>query len=51
LLQVWNEGKFRNRYRAFHKAISERMPPDQTPNFFRVGELNLSFEKQIPFTI
>ena len=51
LLQVWNEGKFRNRYRAFHRAISERMPPDQTPNFFRVGELNLSFERQIPFTI
>jgi metacaspase-1 len=51
LLQVWNEGKFRNRYRAFHRAIGERMPPDQTPNFFRVGELNLSFERQIPFTI
>jgi Caspase domain len=51
LLQVWNEGKFRNRYRAFHKAISERMPPDQTPNYFRVGELNPPFERQIPFTI
>jgi metacaspase-1 len=51
LLQIWNEGKFRNRYRAFHKAISERMPPDQTPNYFRVGELNPPFERQIPFTI
>jgi hypothetical protein len=51
LLQVWNEGKFKKHYRAFRNAIVGRMPPDQTPNYFRVGELNPSFEKQIPFTI
>lgn len=51
LLQVWKEGEFKNRYRAFHRAISDRMPPDQTPNYFRVGELDTSFERQIPFTI
>lgn len=51
LLQVWNEGKFKKRYRAFRRAINDRMPPDQTPNYFRVGELNPAFERQSPFTI
>lgn len=51
LLQVWNEGKFKKGYRAFHRAIVNRMPPDQTPNYFRVGETNRTFEKQKPFTI
>lgn len=51
LLQVWNEGKFKKGYRAFRRAIVNRMPPDQTPNYFRVGEINRTFEKQKPFTI
>lgn len=51
LLQVWNEGKFKKGYRAFRRAIVNRMPPDQTPNYFRVGEINRVFEKQKPFTI
>ncbi|BBO18830.1 caspase family protein [Candidatus Brocadia pituitae] len=51
LLQVWNEGKFKKGYRAFRRAIVNRMPPDQTPNYFRVGEINRAFEKQKPFTI
>lgn len=51
LLQVWNEGIFSKSHRAFHKAIAKRMPPDQTPNYFRVGERNAVFEKEVPFTI
>ncbi len=51
LLQVWNEGKFKKGYRAFRRAIVNRMPPDQTPNYFRVGEINRAFERQKPFTI
>lgn len=51
LLQVWNEGKFKDRYRRFHTAIVRRMPPDQTPNYFRVGQRDMAFENQSPFTI
>ena len=51
LLRVWNNGKFKGNYRAFHKAILARMPPDQTPNYFRVGTTSLGFEAQKPFTV
>jgi hypothetical protein len=51
VLQGWNDGKFQQRYRAFHKAIADCMPPDQTPNYFRVGERNPAFESQSPCTI
>jgi hypothetical protein len=51
LLQVWNAGKFKGDYRKFHRAICNHMPPDQTPNYFRVGKTNLKFERQTPFTI
>lgn len=51
LLQVWNEGKFKDRYRRFHTAIVRRMPPEQTPNYFRVGQRDMAFENQSPFAI
>ncbi len=52
LLNVWNEGKYKRKgYRAFWRAIGRRMPPYQSPNYFRVGEINRTFEKQVPFTI
>jgi metacaspase-1 len=51
LLRVWNNGEFKGDYRRFHKAIKRNMPPDQTPNYFRVGPLDLNFEKQPPFTV
>jgi metacaspase-1 len=51
LLRVWNNGKFKGNYRAFHKAILGRMPPDQTPNYFRIGPANSAFEAQKPFTV
>ncbi len=51
LLQVWNNGNFKGNYKFFHKKILKNMPPDQTPNYFWVGERNSIFENQIPFTI
>lgn len=51
LKQVWNGGKFRRDYRTFLKSIVNRMPPDQTPNYFTVGAPNAEFEGQRPFTI
>jgi len=29
----------------------QRMPPDQSPNYYRVGPVNALFEGQKPFTI
>ena len=51
MLRVWNGGKFKGNYRAFHKSIVGRMPPDQTSNFFRVGPVNSKFENQSPFKL
>lgn len=51
LKQVWNGGKFRGGYRTFRKRIVNRMPPDQTPNYFTIGAPNAQFEAQRPFTI
>jgi metacaspase-1 len=50
LLQVCNDGKSSN-YRKFYEAIVKRMPPDQTPNYYWVGQPNRKFERQNPFTI
>jgi hypothetical protein len=51
LLRVWNQGKFAGTYRTFHKTIVQRMPPEQTPNYFRAGTVNTAFAAQKPFTI
>jgi hypothetical protein len=51
LKRVWNGGKFKTSYHAFHKQIVRRMPPDQTPNYFTVGAPNPQFEAQKPFTV
>jgi hypothetical protein len=51
LLRVWNHGKFEGNYKEFHKAIVQRMPPDQTPNYFWSGIYNKVFETQKPFTV
>lgn len=51
LLKVWKDGLFSGNYKRFHKAIIKRMPPDQQPNYFLVGQPNPSFEKQKPFMI
>ncbi len=51
LLKVWNNGKFKKDYKDFHAAIVQRMPPDQTPNYFWVGVHDKKFEAQRPFTV
>jgi hypothetical protein len=56
LLRVWNNGRFKEKgrlkgYKAFHNAILNLMPPQQTPNYYYVGKPNSGFEKQRPFTI
>jgi metacaspase-1 len=51
LLRVWREGTFGGDYPKFYKEIRKRMPPDQTPNYFRTGQVNKQFEAQTPFTI
>ena len=49
--RVWNGGGFDGGYNLFHQTIVSRMPPSQTPNFFRVGEVSPAFVNQKPFTI
>ncbi len=51
LLRVWKNGAFKGSYKKFHKAIVDRMPPDQTPNYFRAGRIDPKFETQTPFTV
>jgi hypothetical protein len=51
LLETWKAGKFRGGYRRFHREIGNRMPPWQSPNFYRVGAADLRFERQKPFTV
>lgn len=51
LLRVWSDGAFKGNYRRFHEMIVRRMPPDQTPNYFRVGRTNARFEAQQPFRV
>jgi hypothetical protein len=51
LLEVWNGGKFRGRYRRFRDTIVSQMPSSQTPNYFFVGAPNRAFEAQRPFKV
>ncbi len=51
LLRVWKNGAFKGDYKKFHNTIVKRMPPDQTPNYFKVGDSNPKFETQKPFTV
>lgn len=51
LLSVWNDGAFTGDYRAFHRAILDRMPSTQSPNYYTVGAADSAFEGQVPFTL
>ncbi|HEX5936595.1 MAG TPA: caspase family protein [Actinomycetota bacterium] len=51
LKEVWDEGRFPGSYRTLHKEIVDRMPSDQTPNYYRLGTIDPVFEQQSPFTI
>jgi metacaspase-1 len=51
LLGVWDEGKWEGGHRRFWKAIGAKMPPTQSPNFFRTGVRDPKFRRQTPLTI
>jgi hypothetical protein len=51
VLAVWKDGSFKGAYKRFHKHIIRRMPPDQTPNYYIVGQKDTRFERQRPFTV
>lgn len=51
LLAVWGGGAWAGGYGPFHTAIGAKMPPTQSPNYFRTGVASPSFEAQTPFTI
>jgi len=51
LLAIWQNGDFVGDYARFHRAIVRRMPPDQTPNLFRVGAVDKKFEASPPFSL
>jgi len=51
LLTVWQNGEFTGDYPRFYKAIVRLMPPEQTPNYFRVGPVDKKFEVGPPFSI
>ena len=51
LRAVWDDGRFSGSHRDLFQAISQRMPPDQTPNYLPVGRIDREFEKATPFTV
>jgi len=51
LLGVWDGGKWEGGHRMFWKAIGAKMPPTQSPNFFRTGSRSTEFRRQTPLTI
>jgi hypothetical protein len=51
LLQIWGNGSFDGNYRSFHRAISKRMPPTQSPKHYSYGPDYDDFEKEYPFEI
>jgi metacaspase-1 len=51
LLSVWNNGRWKGSYRRFQQAIAAKMPPTQSPNFFKVGASDSDFERQTPLTV
>jgi metacaspase-1 len=51
LLRAWRHGQFKGTYRSFYKAIARSMPPDQSPNYYKLGDGCQEFEEQQPFEI
>ncbi|MBX3190081.1 MAG: caspase family protein [Labilithrix sp.] len=51
LLRVWNNRAFAGSYVDFYRSIVRKMPADQTPNLFRVGQIDRAFESSRPFEI
>lgn len=51
LLRVWEDGKFEGSYRELYAQLSNLMPASQSPNYYRVGTVDESFDRQAPFSI
>jgi hypothetical protein len=51
LKKVWNGGKFNGNYRRLRDNIVAKMPPDQTPNYYFVGNADAEFEAERPFKL
>lgn len=51
LKKIWNGGKFSGNYAAFHRQIMDSMPTHQTPNYYNIGQSNINFDNQKPFSI
>jgi metacaspase-1 len=51
LLTTYGDGAFQGSYAEFHRSILDRMPPDQSPNYFTAGTPYPEFEAQRPFTV
>jgi hypothetical protein len=47
----WGDGAFRGSLKLLRTRIVQSMPPDQTPNYFMVGQPNRAFEKAQAFAI
>jgi hypothetical protein len=50
LLKIWNNGTFSKNHEIFSRQIIQQMPPDQTPNYYKVGATDKAFEDERPFT-
>ncbi len=50
VLNVWNHGKYRGNYAAFHAQVRAGLPSSQSPNLFTLGAV-ARFLKQQPFTV
>lgn len=50
LLKVWDQGRFRGNYDAFHARIRAALPPSQSPNLFTLGRAG-KFLTQTPFQV
>jgi hypothetical protein len=51
LLRVWRGGAFRGDYARFHRAVVNRMPPNQTPKHTVIGQPSAEYDAERPFTI
>ncbi len=51
LKKVWKKGAFKGGLRKFRDTIAQKMPAQQTPNYYVVGRPDPAFEEQTPFTI
>lgn len=47
----WNNGSFKGPLKRLRTRIVQNMPPDQTPNYYMVGQPNRPFEKAQAFAI